>query len=163
MTAQQTNQQSQGPLETARNLCMDGIALGKEGKKEEALNRYAAVLAQFGKRRSFDFLKVIATAMFNMGNTLAGLERNEEAVAAYELLIKKLRQDNDSRLEIYLVKAFMNKAYRLNILMKNDESIATYKTLVTQYETNKDPEILSHIITVKSFLAERQAALNARQ
>ena len=151
------------PLEAARDLCMRGIDLGQQGKREEALTQYAVVLKQFGKRHSFDFLKVLAAAMFNTGTTLAALDRNEEAVTAYDALIKKFDKAKHAQFHLYVVKAMMNKAYRLNTLLKNAEAIATYETVVERFGSSQDPEMARYVDSVKSFLTERQAVLNARE
>ena len=57
----------------------------------------------------------------------------------------------------------MNKAYRLNTLLKNDEAIATYEALVTRFGSSEDPETVPYVDSVKSFLAERKAVLNASE
>ena len=159
MNSDKNNQQA---LEAARDLCMHGIALGKEGKREEALVQYGSVIAQFGNEQDFEFLKVLAAAMFNTGTTLAALDRSEESVNAYDVLIEKLKHHIDPTFQLYVVKAMMNKAYRLNALLKNDEAIATYEAVITGYGTSQDPEAVSHLNSVKSFLAERRAVLDAR-
>ena len=159
MNSDKNNQQA---LEAARDLCMHGIALGKEGKREAALVQYASVIAQFGNEQDFEFLKVLAAAMFNTGTTLAALDRSEESVNAYDVLIEKLKHHIDPTLQLYVVKAMMNKAYRLNALLKNDEAIATYEAVIADYGTSQDPETVDHLNSVKSFLAERRAVLDAR-
>jgi tetratricopeptide (TPR) repeat protein len=153
---------NQDKLEAARDLCMHGIALGQQGKREEALAQYASVIAQFGDEQDIEFLKVIAAAMFNTGTTLAALDRSEESVIAYNVLIKKFEQHIDPKFQLYVVKAMMNKAYRLNALLKNDEAIATYEAVIAGYGASQDPETMPHLNSVKSFLSERRAVLDAR-
>lgn len=153
----------QAALTTAQDICTEGIALGEQGKREEALAQYAAVMAQFGAEQDIEFLKVLAVAMFNTGTTLAALDRNEEAVTAYNELIGKFDNPIDAKLQLYVVKAMMNKAYRLNSLQRNDEAIATYETVIARFGSSKDPETLPYIDSVKSFLTEHQAVLDARK
>jgi tetratricopeptide (TPR) repeat protein len=156
------DRKNQDALEAARDLCMHGIALGKEGKREAALVQYASVIAQFGNEQDTEFLKVLAAAMFNTGTTLAALDRSEESVIAYDALIKKFQRHVDPTFQLYVVKAMMNKAYRLNALLKNDDAIAAYEAVIADYGTSQDPETVAHLNSVKSFLAERRAVLDAR-
>ncbi len=153
----------QTALTTAQDICTEGIALGRQGKPEEALAQYAVVITQFGAEQGIEFLKVLAVAMFNTGTTLAALDRNEEAVTAYNALIEKFKQPINAEFQLYVVKALMNKAYRLNTLLRNDEAIATYETVIARFASNKDPETVPYIDSVKSFLTERQAVLDARE
>ena len=153
----------QDPLKTAQDLCMHGIALSQQGQREESLAVYAQIIKSFGKRRIEPFLKVLATAMFNTGSCLAALNRNEESVLAYDALIAKFDNQTDSHFALYVVKALMNKAYRLNALSRNDEAIATYETVIARFGSSKDPETMPYIDSVKSFLTERQAVLDARE
>jgi tetratricopeptide (TPR) repeat protein len=146
------DRKNQDALEAARDLCMHGIALGKEGKREEALAQYASVIAQFDDEQDTEFLKVLAAAMFNTGTTLTALDRSEESVIAYDALIKKFQRHVDPTFQLY----------RLNALLKNDEAIATYEAVIADYGTSQDPETVSHLNSVKSFLAERRAVLDAR-
>jgi tetratricopeptide (TPR) repeat protein len=150
------------PLTTAQDLCMHGIALSSEGKREESLIVYTQVLEQYGSRRSVPFLRVLATAMFNMGTTLGILERNEESVKAYDKLIAKLDKQDKPELMLYIVKAMMNKAYRLNTLLKNDEAIETYQAVVKRFGGTKDSAMLPFVDSVKAFLAQRKEVLDSR-
>lgn len=150
------------PLLAAQNLCKQGIALAAEDKREESLAAYAQVVAQYGHETSPPYLQVLATAMFNRATTLGILNRNEEAVSAYDKLIEKFDVDAYSQFSIYIVKAMMNKAYRLNTLLKNDEAIATYQTVVNRFGSTDDGEMRPLVDSVKSFLAQRNAALEAR-
>ena len=154
----------QNPLTTAQNICTEGIALTAQGLHEEALLRYNSVIAQFGLRRKREFMKVIATAMYNKGVVLGTLERNEEAVAAYDVLIQQSATNKPkSVLSSFAARAMRNKAYRLNLLGRGSESIATYEAMVAQFGAGTDPEINEIVAPVKAFLAERQAVLDARK
>jgi tetratricopeptide (TPR) repeat protein len=101
--------------------------------------------------------------MFNTGSCLAALNRNEESVLAYDALLAKFGHQTDSHFALYVVKALMNKAYRLNALSRNDDAIATYETVIARFGSSKDPETMPYIDSVKSFLSERQAVLDARE
>jgi tetratricopeptide (TPR) repeat protein len=152
----------QNTLKLAQDICTEGINLGQQGKREEALTQYTAVITQFGAEQDIEFLKVLAVAMFNTGTTLAALDRNEEAVTAYHALIEKFDEHIDAKLQLYVVKAMMNKAYRLNTLLRNDEAIASYETVIAKFGTTQDPETVPYIDSVKSFLDEHSAVLEAR-
>ncbi len=158
-----SNPNSTGPLEAAQHICTEGIELSGAGKHNEALDRYTFVIEQFGERIHPDFLRVIATAMFNAGTSLANLGRNEEAVTAYDALIKRFNRRANLFFVIYVVKAMMNKAYRLNTLLRNEEAVTTYVTVVARFGAIKDPTIQALVDSVKAFLTERQAVLNARE
>ncbi len=150
-------------LENAQTICTEGIALSAKERYEEALEKYEAVIAQFSLRRKTGFAQVLTTAMYNKGTALSKLERNEEAVAAYSALIKRYSETAESVPALIVAQAMRNKAYRLNVLGRSDESIATYEVMIEHFGASTNPDINAAIAPVKSFLAERQAVLDARK
>jgi tetratricopeptide (TPR) repeat protein len=150
------------PIELARRICTDGITLTAQGKTDEALEKYDQVVAEFGLRRKPEFLRVVATALYNKGTVLGTLDRSEEAVSAYDQITKRFGQSTEITLAPFVVKAMRNKAYRLNALGMGDESAATYEALVAQFGNSTDPEIEAAVAPVRAFLGERQAAIDTR-
>jgi tetratricopeptide (TPR) repeat protein len=151
-------------LEAAQAMCTEGITLTAKGLADEALLKYNTLLEQFGLRRKIEFIRVLATAMYNKGTVLGTQERHGEAIAAYDALIKRFGHNaSEPALDVIALKAMRNKAYRLNVLGKGDASIAVFEDIMQQFGARKSPEIQAHVAPVKAFLAERQAVLDARQ
>ncbi len=62
----------------------------------------------------------------NKGSVLAKLGRQEEAVSAYEQLLRTFDAPNDAAVSMYAAKAFLGKAAALQELDRDKEAFATY-------------------------------------
>jgi tetratricopeptide (TPR) repeat protein len=148
-------------LENARTICTEGIALSSQGQREASIEKYDAVISQFGSYRQAGFAQVLATAMYNKGIAFASLERNEDAIEAYDTLINHYGNVSELAVLLIVAQTMRNKAYRLNIVERPDDSITTYENMLAQFDQHLNPEIQTVVAPVREFLAERQATLNA--
>jgi tetratricopeptide (TPR) repeat protein len=103
------------------------------------------LIIDFGKALSHhDIYKTAAqlktnSALFNKGVVLAQLGRPEEAIAAYDELVRRAGGSRDSGLRRAAVKALFNKGASLAGQDRLEDAIAVYDELVRRFAGDPEP------------------------
>lgn len=74
-----------------------------------------------------------AKALVNKGVTLDALDRGEEAIAAYDEVVKRFGDAGELSLREEVGKALVNKGFRLGVLNRNDQEFAAYDETVKRF------------------------------
>ena len=83
----------------------------------------------------------VAMALCYKGITLGTLDRNEEAIAVYDDVVRRFADAREPAIREQVASALCNKGVRLGILKRNEEEIATYDNLVGRFAEEKEPAI----------------------
>ena len=96
------------------------------------------------------------SALFNMGVVLAQLGRTEEAIAAYDELVRRSGASPGQGLRDSAVRALFNKGASLVELERREEAIAVYDELVGRFADAEDPSVT---VTIGKALINKGIAL----
>ena len=91
--------------------------------------------------------EVGATALYNKGVTLGLLGRSEEAVAVYDQVDSRYRDDPTPALREQVAKALVNKGYRLGLLGRSEEEVAVYDEVDSRYRDDPTPALREQVAT----------------
>lgn len=80
-------------------------------------------------------------ALYELGNTYLGLNRNNEAIGAYDKLVSSLPRSN------YVPRALLKKGLILNNTEKLNESLAVFKRVANEYPSS--PEAIQAVSSAK--------------
>jgi tetratricopeptide (TPR) repeat protein len=94
----------------------------------------------------------IATALYNKGITLGTLGNSEEAIVAYNELLRRFGDAEEPAIIETIANTLFNKGSQLRILNKNEEAIAVYDELLRRFADAQAPAIIE---TVAGALANR--------
>jgi len=81
----------------------------------------------------------VNAALFNKGVVLAQLGRAEEAIAVYDVLVRRTGGSRQLGLRENAVRALFNKGASLAAMHRNEEAIAVYDQLVGTYSEETTP------------------------
>lgn len=109
------------------------FAAYREGKLEDAIFYWDKAIGSSDIQ-----LHASAQIMFNKGVTLDKLNRREEAIEAYDVIITKFGTAKELNLREPVAKAMINKGFRLDQLNRGEEAIATYDAIITQFGTAEE-------------------------
>ncbi len=87
----------------------------------------------------------VANALGNKGLSLGTLDRNEEAIAVYEDVVRRFGDVQESALREQVANALGNKGFRLGALNRNEEAIATYDDLVRRFADAQEPALRASV------------------
>jgi tetratricopeptide (TPR) repeat protein len=74
-----------------------------------------------------------AKYLFRKALTLGRLNRNEDAITVYDLIVQRYSSDSSPVLREQVAKALFNKAVRLGKLNRSEDAIAVYDLIVQRY------------------------------
>ncbi|MBI5000203.1 MAG: AAA family ATPase [Euryarchaeota archaeon] len=116
-----------------------GIIASREKVYDEAIKYYDRAINLNLKH------EVTAMAMFNKGNRLGALNRNEEAIANYDEVVKRFGTATEPSLLEQVAMAMFNKGVTLGALNRNEEAIANYDEVVKRFGTATEPSLLEKV------------------
>lgn len=79
--------------------------------------------------------------LFAKGVTLSRLNRNEDALAIYDLIDQRYSTDTTIAIREEVTRVLFNKGVTLNRLKRNDDAIAVYDLIDQRYSTDTTPAI----------------------
>ena len=95
-----------------------------------------------------------ATAQLFKGITLGSLNHDEEAIAAYEEVIKRFGESKEPALQQLVARALVIKGASLGALNRNEEAIAAYQEVINRFGESKEPalqQLVAIALANKSF------------
>jgi hypothetical protein len=72
-------------------------------------------------------------ALFNKGNRLAALNRNEDAIAAYDDVVRRSGEAMESTLRELIAMTLVNKSFRLRALCLPEDEMAVCDDVVRRF------------------------------
>ncbi|MDZ7297569.1 MAG: hypothetical protein ONB50_06240, partial [candidate division KSB1 bacterium] len=75
----------------------------------------------------------VAKALRNKGITLGQLKRSEEALAAYDEVLRRFGEATELPLREQVATALVNKGYRLGQLKRSEEELAAYDEVLRRF------------------------------
>lgn len=81
----------------------------------------------------------IARALYGKGHALGELGRNEEALAAYDDLLRRFADAKEPGMQWFVARALVNKGVRLSKLNRSEEALATYDDALRRFADSQDP------------------------
>jgi tetratricopeptide (TPR) repeat protein len=84
-------------------------------------------------------LEVIAKALYEKGATLAELNRNEGALAAYDNLLRRFGDAQAPGIQGFVARALVNKGVRFSKLNRSEEALAAYDDALRRFADSQDP------------------------
>lgn len=131
------------------NLYMDTLLAAAAGLADGSaaeLEAYELVIRAGDRLPEDDILRPaiqlkMHSALFNKGVVLAQLGRAEEAIAAYDELVRRSGASPGQGLRDSAVRALFNKGASLIELERREEAIAVYDELVGRFADAEDPSV----------------------
>ena len=127
-------------------------ALGELGRPEEALAGYEEALAayeeagrRFGEGDTEVDVEMVASALLNMGITLAELDRTEESLAVYEEVVRRFEKSEETALLETVADALVNKGVTLGRLNRRAEELAAYQEVVRRFGGCSSADVLGPV------------------
>ena len=128
-------------LQVARALFNNGVALGRLGRNEAAVETYDELLRRFGESEDPELRVGVAKALVNKGVALGRLDRNEAAVETYDELLRRFGESEDPEPRVGVALALFNKGVTLGRLDRNEAAVETYDELLRRFGESEDPEL----------------------
>jgi len=117
---------------------LSDAALGLFDNSQDELDSYDLIVA-FSERLAALGLTdystgfVLARSLFRKGVRLGALHRSEEAIVAYEELLRRFGDATEAALGEWVAKALLNKGVRLSALNRSEEAIEAYKEVLGRF------------------------------
>ncbi|MCK0127432.1 tetratricopeptide repeat protein [Erythrobacter sp. F6033] len=127
-------------------------------KDWQAMERRAIAMEALFEGESSD--KDMMFAAFNRAYALGELGRNEEAIAAYDAVMDRFGESEDSALQEQVAIALFNKGASLGALNRSKEAIAVYDAVMDRYSESDDPALQKQVAMALSNKGVRLGALN---
>ena len=87
----------------------------------------------------------VARALLSKGVTLGALNRHEEAIAAYDELVKRFGEAEEPVLRERVAKALINKGFNLRALNRTEEAITAYDEVVKRFGESDDQALRERV------------------
>jgi len=118
-------------------VAMFAAGVGLVDNSSDELNAYSLVVLAADRLPSGDvdleLSEQMARALFNKAVALGILGRSEEALAAYEEVVRRFGEANEPALREQVAKALFNKGVRLGALGRSEEEIAVSEEVVRRF------------------------------
>ena len=116
------------------------------GEREPALAAYRDVVALFANESDPQVCADVADALFNVGCLLDDLDRQMEAVVAYDQTIRRLATATEFPHVEWLLAAMGNRATLLEDLEGSESALAAWDELIRRCGDLADQPMLEHIV-----------------
>ena len=114
----------------ADGLSMKAYALYDLGRPEEAIPVYHRLIAEFDEPETANG---IAWALLNKGKALVALDRYEDCISAFDTLLARFADEDDSDVREHIAESLSWKAWALVKLGRRDEAFAARAQLITGF------------------------------
>lgn len=118
--------------------------------------RFDFAVGALARARASSVDEVVAQATYNLGVTLKTLERPEEAIAAYDAVVRRFRGATDPELREGVARALLNRGRALGELHGPETEIVAYDDMVVFFGDAAEPEVRERLA---SALINKGAAL----
>jgi len=123
----------------------------------DELSDYELVIALGGslsKQKSDDNTQImIAKSFIRKGYILGTLNKNKEAIAAYDEVVKLFGESREPTLRVQVAKAMMNKGWKLFITVERiDEAFKTFDEVINQFGKATEPALQEEAAKALSFI-----------
>ncbi len=75
----------------------------------------------------------IAKALVNKGITLGVLNRSEDAISAYDQVVRRFGDSTETALKEQVANALVNKGFRLGVLNRSEDEVSAYDEVVRRF------------------------------
>ena len=120
----------------ARALLNRGFLQGRLGEQKAAIASYDDATRRFGDSPLPQLRSCVAMSLLNKGSTLAALESPESmdmAVAIWDDLIERFREDSEPDIQVQVVRALTKKAGAHMKMEQRDAAVAASDEAVARY------------------------------
>ena len=117
-------------ISTAASALKDGSVEELEGY--ELVNSIADTVSQ----HDIDEPRVrepVAKALVSKGYRLGTLNRNDEAVATYDEVLRRFGESTEPSLRVHVARALVNKGITLGTMNRSEEAIATHDEVIRRF------------------------------
>ena len=123
------------------------VGLEMTAKSDEKLAAYELAIRFADKRNnpSPRLARAASNAMVLNGNELAALHRPEQAVAAYDALLRRFGDAEEPVLREQVARALVNKGITLGELKRRDEEIAAYDQVLLRFGESREPGLSKQV------------------
>jgi tetratricopeptide (TPR) repeat protein len=125
-----------------------------QSQYDDVLDAYDEVVTRFGGATDPETQKAVITALAEKAEVLLYLDRNIEAVAAYEEVIRRSSPDANPEVAELIGQVRLARAGELG---RGEESRAAYDEIILLYEDSTDPRL--QIIVATAYVASANALL----
>jgi tetratricopeptide (TPR) repeat protein len=123
----------------ALTLFNKSVALGQQGKIEEAIAVYEEIDRRFGQDAALDMRELVAMALFNKGLHLAQLGKSGQAIAIYDEVDRRFSQSGLPGIRQSVAVALINKGMLLVQQGQNGEALAVYEEIDRRFGRDDSP------------------------
>ena len=125
--------------EVAKALLYQAVALHDADRFEEALAKCNEVIVRFGDADASEVLKTVASALVLKGDTLAGLNRPENAWVGFSQAARGIRDGSATVLSDFVSMALTGREAGLN---RASEALTAYDEVLSRFGTSDVPAVL---------------------
>ncbi len=121
------------------DTALSSAASALSGNSEEELQAYELIIAVYQALESqvgaseITLLTSLANALNSKGGVLRRLDRQEEAIAAYEEVVRRVGDSTDPALQEQVARALYSKGIALGRLERQEEAIAAYEEVIRRF------------------------------
>jgi tetratricopeptide (TPR) repeat protein len=144
-------------------LIRHATEMNQQNRDAEALQLYEKVINDFGGRTDIGMQEVVAMAGFNRGVTLTRLKRSDQAILAYEDLVRQAGQTagTSATLDRLTAQALAARGYELNLQARKNEAIASYDEVIKRFQSSQDASLRAEVEKSRKHLAELEPPYRA--
>jgi tetratricopeptide (TPR) repeat protein len=128
-------------------------AVGTAAYQEHALSHAMTAMQSLGETGS-------AGAIFNVGVLLGRLDRSEEEIEVYDLVVARFGDDPEPVLREQVAKALYNKGVTLGLLDRSEEAIEVYDLVVARFGDDPEPVLREQVAMAQRMKAEIKGGAN---
>jgi hypothetical protein len=113
---------------------------------------YDRLIDRYGDDESPALREQVALALRNKGVALAGLGRQEEAVAVHALAVERFGDDESAPVREHVATALTNSAGALRSLGREEEAVAAFEQVVERYAADGLAAVQDLVATAREAL-----------
>jgi tetratricopeptide (TPR) repeat protein len=102
----------------------------------------------------------IAKALVNKGITLEKLNRDEDAISAYDEVVRRFDDSTETAIQEQVAKALVNKGITLEKLNRDEDAISAYDEVVRRFDGSTETAIQEQVAAVLFYKGIRLGELN---
>ncbi|KPZ65372.1 hypothetical protein AN392_01526 [Pseudoalteromonas sp. P1-16-1b] len=132
-----------------------GVTYGHQGKSDEGLNSYAALIEQFKDSSNEEIQTQVAKAMCYQGITYGQQGKSDEGLNSYAALIEQFKDSSNEELQLQVAMAMVNQGVTYGKQGKPDDAFNSFATLIEQFKDSSNEEIQKTIANSRANIAEQ--------
>ena len=105
----------------------------------------------------------ISNALFNKGVILGILNRNEDAISAYDEVIRRFGESTETALQEQVASALVGKGLKLEVLNRNEDAISAYDEVIRRFGESTETALQEQMASALVFKGLTLGVLNRNE